>query len=111
MYAGMQFSSPLNWYVLNRPAGVDVLAIPPLAWLAALLLVGCGQALNIGIFNAIGSSGVYYGSKLGHDIPWVEGLMADARQKGGTGTPRRGQPHKAVLDSVHILKQTGRCLA
>jgi methylene-fatty-acyl-phospholipid synthase len=74
MYAGMQFSSTLNWYVLNRPAGVDVLAIPPLAWLAALLLVGCGQALNIGIFNAIGSSGVYYGSKLGHDIPWVEGF-------------------------------------
>ena len=32
------------------------------------------QALNIGIYRAIGHPGVYYGFKLGHKIPWVNGF-------------------------------------
>lgn len=32
------------------------------------------QWLNIGIFRAIGHPGVYYGFKLGHTIPWVDGF-------------------------------------
>lgn len=32
------------------------------------------QWLNIGIFQAIGHAGVYYGFKLGHTIPWVDGF-------------------------------------
>ena len=32
------------------------------------------QALNIGIFRAIGHAGVYYGFKLGHTIPWHDGF-------------------------------------
>ncbi len=32
------------------------------------------QALNIGIYRAIGHVGVYYGFKLGHQVPWVEGF-------------------------------------
>jgi protein-S-isoprenylcysteine O-methyltransferase Ste14 len=32
------------------------------------------QWLNLGIFHAIGHAGVYYGFKLGHTIPWVDGF-------------------------------------
>lgn len=32
------------------------------------------QWLNVGIFRAIGHAGVYYGFKLGHTIPWVDGF-------------------------------------
>ena len=32
------------------------------------------QWLNVGIFQAIGHPGVYYGFKLGHTIPWASGF-------------------------------------
>lgn len=46
-------------------------------FLAFLLLVGYGQSLNVGIFQAIGHDGVYYGFKLGKKIPWVTGWPFD----------------------------------
>merc|ERR1711879_139067 len=33
-----------------------------------------GQILNIGIYNAIGADGVYYGCKLGRPVPWATGF-------------------------------------
>jgi methylene-fatty-acyl-phospholipid synthase len=48
-----------------------------LQWLAALALFGYGQSLNAGIFRAIGHVGVYYGFKLGHEVPWVKGWPFD----------------------------------
>ncbi|KAL4430840.1 hypothetical protein ABPG75_006096 [Micractinium tetrahymenae] len=62
------------WYLLRRPSGIDLAAVPPLAWIAFALLVGFGQWLNVGIFKAIGHAGVYYGFKLGHTVPWVSGF-------------------------------------
>ena len=32
------------------------------------------QSLNVGIYRAIGHAGVYYGYKLGHQIPWHDGF-------------------------------------
>jgi methylene-fatty-acyl-phospholipid synthase len=65
-----------------RPTGLclNTAAITLLQWLAFLLLVGYGQALNVGIFQAIGHEGVYYGFKLGHTIPWVNGWPFNAVQ-------------------------------
>ena len=34
----------------------------------------CLQVLNVGIYNAIGADGVYYGFKLGKSVPWVTGF-------------------------------------
>jgi hypothetical protein len=48
------------------------------AWLAALVFGAYGQALNVGIFRAIGRDGVYYGTRLGKRIPWVKGWPFDA---------------------------------
>ncbi len=36
------------------------------------------QSLNVGIFAAIGHEGVYYGVKLGKQVPWVKGWPFDA---------------------------------
>jgi phosphatidyl-N-methylethanolamine N-methyltransferase len=33
-------------------------------------LIVAGQILNFGVFYRLGKVGVFYGNKLGHDIPW-----------------------------------------
>lgn len=70
----------LLWFSSIRAAGLclDLSAISLLQWLAFLLLVCYGQSLNLGIFQAIGHDGVYYGFKLGRKIPWVTGWPFDA---------------------------------
>lgn len=60
--------------MLRKPSGLDLLAVSPLQWIACLAIGAAGQSLNAGIFNAIGHAGVYYGFKLGHQIPWVDGF-------------------------------------
>eukprot|EP00931_Biecheleriopsis_adriatica_P016479 TRINITY_DN12123_c0_g1_i2.p1 TRINITY_DN12123_c0_g1~~TRINITY_DN12123_c0_g1_i2.p1 ORF type:complete len:214 (+),score=22.81 TRINITY_DN12123_c0_g1_i2:47-643(+) len=52
---------------LRRSVG---LAEPKLL-LPGVALAGVGQLLNTATFNAIGAKGVYYGSQLGYDVPWV----------------------------------------
>ena len=39
-------------------------------WAVAGVLFVAGQALNLGIYRAIGKDGVYYGFKLGRPVPW-----------------------------------------
>ena len=39
-------------------------------WTVAAVLFVAGQALNLGIYRAIGKDGVYYGFKLGRPVPW-----------------------------------------
>jgi phosphatidyl-N-methylethanolamine N-methyltransferase len=49
---------------------------PPPAHPAAILLgvgaIGVGQILNFLVFVKLGRSGVFYGIRFGHDIPWVD---------------------------------------
>lgn len=47
-------------------------ALPWLLLGAALILVG--QVLNFGVFWRLGKVGVFYGNKLGHEVPWVKGF-------------------------------------
>jgi methylene-fatty-acyl-phospholipid synthase len=76
----LQFSAVAAYIACLRPTGLcfDIMSITLLQWLAFLLLVGYGQALNVGIFKAIGHEGVYYGFKLGHTIPWFNGWPFDS---------------------------------
>mmetsp|Transcript_6605 Transcript_6605/g.11491 ORF Transcript_6605/g.11491 Transcript_6605/m.11491 type:complete len:201 (+) Transcript_6605:78-680(+) len=39
-----------------------------------LVLLACGQLLNIAVFEAIKAKGVYYGAQLGYDVPWCSGF-------------------------------------
>uniref|UniRef100_A0A1D2ABM8 phosphatidyl-N-methylethanolamine N-methyltransferase n=1 Tax=Auxenochlorella protothecoides TaxID=3075 RepID=A0A1D2ABM8_AUXPR len=70
----LQFSSVIYWYSVKKPEGVILGSISPFAAGISLVLLAAGQALNIGIYRAIGHAGVYYGFKLGHKVPWVEGF-------------------------------------
>ncbi|KAI8110979.1 hypothetical protein M9434_004553 [Picochlorum sp. BPE23] len=70
----IQFSSVIAWMYIRMPSGVDVFAIPPLHAVIGVGLVAFGQVLNAGIYQAIGHAGVYYGFKLGHTVPWVDGF-------------------------------------
>eukprot|EP00948_MAST-09A_sp_MAST-9A-sp1_P000148 g148.t1 len=38
--------------------------------ITGLQLLLLGQAMNIGIYRAIGKNGVYYGARLGYKVPW-----------------------------------------
>lgn len=46
----------------------------PARWILGLGLLIPGQALNLGIYKAIGADGVYYGCKLGRSVPWATGF-------------------------------------
>lgn len=47
---------------------LDILTIVDLA------LIGIGQALNSGVFSALGTTGTYYGCRFGETVPWVTGF-------------------------------------
>jgi len=53
-----------------QAAVAAVQSSPLWAWLAFFCLVAVGQILNVAMYNAIGCKGVYYGFKLGYEIPW-----------------------------------------
>jgi methylene-fatty-acyl-phospholipid synthase len=76
----LQFAAVLLWFASIRDNGIcldtSIIGLPQ--WLAFLVLVAYGQSLNAGIFQAIGHEGVYYGTKLGHKIPWVHGWPFDS---------------------------------
>lgn len=73
----VQFSSVAAWLGIR---GANIGGIARLVMQEPLLAVGgvglviFGQVLNAGIYRAIGHKGVYYGFKLGHTIPWVDGF-------------------------------------
>ncbi|KAJ9519887.1 hypothetical protein QJQ45_014615 [Haematococcus lacustris] len=74
--AVLQAEAVLVWLWSQRPQGLclDLSRTHLWQWLAALLLFSFGQALNVGIYKAIGKVGVYYGTRLGHTVPWVTGF-------------------------------------
>lgn len=53
----------IAWFLLRKPSGLDLAAVPWWGWLGAAALGGFGQLLNVGIFRAIGHEGVYYGER------------------------------------------------
>jgi len=78
--AVLQFAMVALWLSCVMPRGLCInlgmVGLPQ--WLATLALFGYGQSLNAGIFAAIGKVGVYYGFKLGHKVPWVNGWPFDS---------------------------------
>eukprot|EP00213_Chloropicon_mariensis_P005753 CAMPEP_0197474528 /NCGR_PEP_ID=MMETSP1309-20131121/5968_1 /TAXON_ID=464262 /ORGANISM="Genus nov. species nov., Strain RCC998" /LENGTH=168 /DNA_ID=CAMNT_0043014201 /DNA_START=387 /DNA_END=893 /DNA_ORIENTATION=- len=46
----------------------------PLTLLFGAILFAAGQALNLGVYKALGVDGVYYGIKYGKKVPWVTGF-------------------------------------
>mmetsp|Transcript_47856 Transcript_47856/g.89589 ORF Transcript_47856/g.89589 Transcript_47856/m.89589 type:complete len:229 (-) Transcript_47856:91-777(-) len=55
-------------------AWVAACSAPAWCWAAFGAIVAAGQALNVATYNAIGNAGVYYGFKLGREVPWCFGF-------------------------------------
>ena len=43
-------------------------------WVSLFNGILIGQGTNIAVYRAIGKTGVYYGHRLGHEVPWVTGF-------------------------------------
>ena len=69
----LQFGTAAWWYLTVAPR-VIFADITHVRWAIAVAWISLGQALNVGIYNAIGKDGVYYGFKLGRNVPWYEGF-------------------------------------
>ena len=44
----------------------------PIALVLGCLLIAGGQSLNFLVFKRLGTKGVFYGSRFGQDVPWVD---------------------------------------
>eukprot|EP00967_Tisochrysis_lutea_P024893 scaffold28594_cov28-Tisochrysis_lutea.AAC.1 len=60
-------------YAVLKPVVIAFAKDTPRVVVGMLLLLA-GQTLNAGIYKAIGKNGVYYGFKLGAQVPWVTGF-------------------------------------
>jgi methylene-fatty-acyl-phospholipid synthase len=47
---------------------------PPIALGAGLALIVAGQTLSFAVFYRLGRVGVFYGTRLGHMVPWCTGF-------------------------------------
>ncbi|KAK9826416.1 hypothetical protein WJX81_002088 [Elliptochloris bilobata] len=68
-----QATAFIAWFVAQtRLQGTtfSLWRVPPGSWLTFFTLLAAGQALNIGVYRAIGQDGVYYGTKLGKTVKW-----------------------------------------
>eukprot|EP00931_Biecheleriopsis_adriatica_P086936 TRINITY_DN61483_c0_g1_i1.p1 TRINITY_DN61483_c0_g1~~TRINITY_DN61483_c0_g1_i1.p1 ORF type:complete len:253 (-),score=51.18 TRINITY_DN61483_c0_g1_i1:57-755(-) len=59
-------------------AWTAVITAPAWCWGIFGSFVAAGQALNVATYNAIGNAGVYYGFKLGREVPWCYGFPFNA---------------------------------
>lgn len=55
-----------------------IFAAPLWCWLVLVAGVAAGQTLNFAMYSAIGNAGVYYGFKLGREVPWCSGFPFNA---------------------------------
>jgi len=70
----LQLWAFVTWYLSENKGPVNFITLEPIRWLIGLPLIIAGQALNYGIYHAIGQDGVYYGVKLGKKVPWYNGF-------------------------------------
>lgn len=61
---------------IDAVGGVISVALSAPAWCYGLfvLYVAIGQTLNMAMYAAIGNDGVYYGFRLGREVPWCSGF-------------------------------------
>ena len=57
-----------------RAAGGAIAAAPTWSYAVFALYLAVGQGLNAAMYAAIGNDGVYYGFRLGRQVPWCKGF-------------------------------------
>jgi methylene-fatty-acyl-phospholipid synthase len=61
-------------FVSPLAAGFSLASRTRLQWVMLAQGAVAGQGLNLAIYRAIGKRGVYYGYRLGEEVPWVTGF-------------------------------------
>jgi hypothetical protein len=69
----IQISVFVAWIVVHANGGSMLTASLP-AFVVGTLLMIVGQTLNAGVFLRLGATGVFYGKRLGCDLPWISGF-------------------------------------
>ena len=64
----------LGWCWYFGEGGIPLPTGDGLALLAGAILLVVGQLLNVSVFWRLGKVGVFYGNRLGHEVPWVAGF-------------------------------------
>ncbi len=74
VFKGIQISVFVGWcwYFGDRFPPLPTADMPLLVLGGLMLLLG--QILNFSVFWRLGKVGVFYGNRLGHRVPWVEGF-------------------------------------
>ena len=73
LFKAIQLGVFLGWCVFFSNRFPPLPTAPPAALTIGILLLIVGQVLNASVFWRLGKRGVFYGNKLGHDVPWVDG--------------------------------------
>jgi phosphatidyl-N-methylethanolamine N-methyltransferase len=60
-----------DWLGARAPVFVSS---DPRALALGAVLIAAGQCLNLAVFLRLGATGVFYGSRFGHSVPWVSGF-------------------------------------
>lgn len=71
---GVQFATVVYWWMQTHQGVFEWKDTNVVQVLLAAALLASGQALNVGIYRAIGKPGVYYGCRLGETVPWHDGF-------------------------------------
>ena len=76
-FKGIQAVVFLAWCLVH--GGIAARDSGEVPWLVSGVgLLAAGQILNVSVFLRLGRTGVFYGNKLGHDVPWCEGFPFSA---------------------------------
>ena len=73
VFKAIQISVFAGW-ILVFSEGVPLPTAGPVALILGIVLMVAGQFLNMSVFQRLGKVGVFYGNKLGHEVPWVQGF-------------------------------------
>lgn len=74
LFKVIQLGVFLGWCVVFSDRFPPWPTAGPTAMSIGFVLIIIGQALNASVFWRLGKTGVFYGNKLGQDVPWIEGL-------------------------------------
>jgi methylene-fatty-acyl-phospholipid synthase len=74
LFKTIQLSVFIGWCIVFADGALPLPSGGLLATMAGGILILIGQLLNLSVFYRLGKHGVFYGNKLGYDIPWCHGF-------------------------------------
>lgn len=72
LFKALQIAVFATWVAVHATGSLWPADRGPLPCAVGATLVAAGQVLNAAVFRRLGRTGVFYGSKLGYDVPWCE---------------------------------------